>query len=84
MDTTVDIVVVGAGHAGCEAALAAARLGASVAMVTMKLAHPVSYSMSPCPISSSLISTTHTTYPILLIHVPGVCAGCHGHGKLGA
>ena len=29
-----DIIVVGAGHAGCEAAAAAARMGASVALVT--------------------------------------------------
>lgn len=33
----VDIVVVGAGHAGCEAALAAARLGHSVALLTINL-----------------------------------------------
>lgn len=32
----VDIVVVGGGHAGCEAALAAARMGASVILVTME------------------------------------------------
>ena len=32
-----DVVVVGAGHAGCEAALAAARLGASAALVTISL-----------------------------------------------
>lgn len=32
-----DIVVVGAGHAGCEAALAASRLGASTALVTINL-----------------------------------------------
>jgi tRNA uridine 5-carboxymethylaminomethyl modification enzyme len=31
----VDVVVVGAGHAGCEAAVAAARMGASVAIVTL-------------------------------------------------
>lgn len=34
---TVDIVVVGAGHAGCEAALAAARMGMEVALITMNL-----------------------------------------------
>lgn len=32
-----DIVVVGAGHAGCEAALAASRLGASTALLTINL-----------------------------------------------
>jgi len=33
--TGYDVVVVGAGHAGCEAALAAARLGCSTLMVTL-------------------------------------------------
>jgi len=32
-----DIVVVGAGHAGCEAALAASRLGASTALLSISL-----------------------------------------------
>ena len=36
-DLSVDIVIVGAGHAGCEAALAAARMGCSVALVTCQL-----------------------------------------------
>ncbi|MCA9472871.1 MAG: tRNA uridine-5-carboxymethylaminomethyl(34) synthesis enzyme MnmG [Nitrospirales bacterium] len=35
MSINVDIVVVGGGHAGCEAALAAARMGCYVALVTI-------------------------------------------------
>ena len=34
-----DVIVVGAGHAGCEAALAAARIGCRVAMLTASLTH---------------------------------------------
>lgn len=34
MTSTFDIIVVGGGHAGCEAAAAAARMGASVALVS--------------------------------------------------
>ncbi|MFI5151638.1 MAG: FAD-dependent oxidoreductase, partial [Bacteroidia bacterium] len=32
-----DIIVVGAGHAGCEAAAAGANLGSSVLLVTMNM-----------------------------------------------
>ncbi|HIC24187.1 MAG TPA: FAD-dependent oxidoreductase, partial [Planctomycetes bacterium] len=32
----VDIIVVGGGHAGCEAALAAARMGRETILVTLK------------------------------------------------
>ena len=34
---TVDVVVIGAGHAGCEAALASARLGMETVMLTISL-----------------------------------------------
>jgi tRNA uridine 5-carboxymethylaminomethyl modification enzyme len=37
MNETYDVVVIGAGHAGCEAARACARMGAKTAMVTMNL-----------------------------------------------
>jgi tRNA uridine 5-carboxymethylaminomethyl modification enzyme len=36
-DEKFDVVVIGAGHAGCEAASAAARLGAQTALITMNL-----------------------------------------------
>src|SRR6188472_4565930 len=38
MTQSYDVIVVGGGHAGCEAAAAAARLGAKTALVTHKFA----------------------------------------------
>jgi len=37
MNTYYDVIVIGAGHAGCEAALAAARMGMSTCVFTMNL-----------------------------------------------
>src|SRR5215213_4884256 len=37
MQSRFDIVVIGAGHAGCEAARASARMGLRTAMVTMNI-----------------------------------------------
>src|SRR3712207_9548953 len=36
-DEVFDVIVIGAGHAGCEAASAAARLGSQTALVTLSL-----------------------------------------------
>lgn len=43
----LDVIVVGAGHAGCEAAAAAARMGASVALITFDKAKTGAMSCNP-------------------------------------
>src|SRR3954454_17050302 len=45
MKNTFDVIVIGAGHAGCEAAYAAARLGAHVGLCTMS---PDTVAHMPC------------------------------------
>ena len=44
---TYDVIVVGAGHAGCEAAAAAANLGSSTLLVTMNLQTIAQMSCNP-------------------------------------
>ncbi len=42
-----DVIVIGGGHAGCEAALASARIGASTMMITMNVDHIAQMSCNP-------------------------------------
>ena len=46
-DETFDILVIGGGHAGCEAAAAAARLGARTALVTLRADRIAEMSCNP-------------------------------------
>lgn len=47
MDKQYDIIVIGAGHAGCEAAVAAARMGSSVLLITMDMNKIAQMSCNP-------------------------------------
>ncbi|MDO5489714.1 MAG: tRNA uridine-5-carboxymethylaminomethyl(34) synthesis enzyme MnmG [Bacteroidaceae bacterium] len=47
MEFKYDVVVVGAGHAGCEAAMASAKLGASTCLVTMDMNKIAQMSCNP-------------------------------------
>ena len=46
-DKEYDVIVVGAGHAGCEAALAAARMGHPTLILTINLDHIAAMSCNP-------------------------------------
>src|SRR5881409_133886 len=47
MDGAFDVIVIGGGHAGCEAAAAAARMGAATALVTHRFATVGAMSCNP-------------------------------------
>ena len=46
-EKTYDVAVIGAGHAGCEAALAAARMGAETLLMTINVDHIAAMSCNP-------------------------------------
>ena len=47
MEFKYDIIVVGAGHAGCEAAMAASRMGSSVLLISMDMNKYAQMSCNP-------------------------------------
>jgi tRNA uridine 5-carboxymethylaminomethyl modification enzyme len=47
VDARYDVIVIGGGHAGCEAAAAAARMGAKTALITQRLATIGAMSCNP-------------------------------------
>ena len=53
LEETYDVAVVGAGHAGCEAALACARLGLETIMFTVSVDSIALMPCNPCLLYTS-------------------------------
>lgn len=60
-DAHFDVVVIGGGHAGCEAALASARMGARTALLAMD---PACIARMPCNPSVGGIAKSHLVFEI--------------------
>ena len=51
MNKSYDVIVVGGGHAGCEAAMAASRMGSSVLLISMDMNKFAQMSCNPAIVS---------------------------------
>ena len=79
-----DVVVVGAGHAGCEAALASARLGLETIMFTVSVD---SIALMPCNPNIGGSSKGHLVREIdalgEIVHIESSSSHICGHQQLG-
>ena len=59
--TTYDVIIIGGGHAGCEAALAASRMGANTLLITSK---KEAIAKMPCTPSIGGLAKSHLVYEL--------------------
>ena len=59
--TTYDVIIIGGGHAGCEAALAASRMGADTLLITSK---KEAIAKMPCNPSIGGLAKSHLVYEL--------------------
>lgn len=59
--TTYDVIIIGGGHAGCEAALAASRMGANTLLITSK---KEAIAKMPCNPSIGGLAKSHLVYEL--------------------